>query len=470
MSRPRRTWGYARVSGDEQGRTGTSLDAQAKEIEAWCKARGYPKPKIFSEIASGSRERLDDRVKLAQLLNQVEKGDLIVVSKVDRWSRDLVHSVESIRKLVRDGIAFFAIGESCDPSTIHGDQMLGIMAWAADAERQRIKERTVGTRRRLRDEGFWAEGSPPYGFRIEARKLVQIPDQIDVMRKVFAYVISHSVRETVAYAKKLDPGHGWDRANLAKALTKRWWLGETRTTSGTYIKSHQAVIDADLFRRAQDAMASRKRIGPKPRTPKTANWLMRGIAKCAACGAKMSAAYSPKNNFYYVCATRINRLSTTRPKCDSPYVPVPAADALADAAALARLVELRAELSKETGRAPIKGNSDAEVTRLLKQRERLIDMAADGKITAHDMATRVNKIASRLSELEADLAAERRMEAARNPKIRRALLSDISQLQKGWRRSSNPQKRAVIEKLARSVSLSLKGPVFDWRSPEELVL
>lgn len=466
MSRPRRVYAYCRVSGDEQARHGTSLDAQAEAICAWCKSQGYPAPQVFSDVASGSRERLDDRHQLAKLLRLAEPGDLVVVTKVDRWSRDLVHAVDSIRKLVRSGIRFYAIGEACDPATVQGDQMLGIMAWAADAERQRIKERTVGSRRRLRDMGLWVEGLAPYGYRVVDRRLVIEPREAAVVRKVFAYSLTHSMRQTIEYGRKLDPDHAWDRANWHKSLKRRWYVGEMQDTTGRWLKTHEPIVDADVFARVQEALVSRRHGGPLPRSPRTDSWLVRGLAFCALCGAKMGASYGDGVRCYYVCGGRLHRKD-----CAAPYLRVDAIDAAVSTLALARLHELRSELGKAgkaTRAAPPDGAQEAE--RLGKQRDRLIDLAADGRISAADLSTRLRRIETRLAALEAERAAAKREREVMRPERRTELLAEVGAIEKAWKRAKAPVRREILAQLAERVELGRDAPAVAWRSVATLEL
>jgi hypothetical protein len=83
--------------GQEQGRSGTSLEAQRDEIARWARANDHPAPAFYSEIESGSAARTEARVELARLTSEARPGDVVVVCAVDRWSRDIVHAVASVR-------------------------------------------------------------------------------------------------------------------------------------------------------------------------------------------------------------------------------------------------------------------------------------------------------------------------------------------------------------------------------------
>jgi DNA invertase Pin-like site-specific DNA recombinase len=78
-------YGYARVSTD-----GQSVDAQVRQLtKAGCK-------KVFREVASGAKT---DRAQLRRLLDQLEAGDVLTVTRLDRLARstrDLLNTLATI--------------------------------------------------------------------------------------------------------------------------------------------------------------------------------------------------------------------------------------------------------------------------------------------------------------------------------------------------------------------------------------
>ena len=196
---PARVLLYRRVSGREQGANGTSLEEQLETGERYCAAYGWPKPIVFTEVESASEEKLERRVELAALVREARAGDVVMVAALDRWSRDVVYAVQSVRDLVRRDVGWIAIRDAIDARTETGQTALKYLAVGADEERERIKRRTVGARRRLRDEGKYADGLPPYGYRRgdrEARKqltLEVVPEAAEVVREAFARALHESV-------------------------------------------------------------------------------------------------------------------------------------------------------------------------------------------------------------------------------------------------------------------------------------
>jgi DNA invertase Pin-like site-specific DNA recombinase len=107
--------GYARVSTDDQ-ETALQIDA--------LKAAGCER--IFEEKASGART---DRPELARLLDAARKGDVVVVWKLDRLSRSLVHMIETAEMLHGRGVQMRSLTESIvDTTTPSGKMIFGIFA------------------------------------------------------------------------------------------------------------------------------------------------------------------------------------------------------------------------------------------------------------------------------------------------------------------------------------------------------
>src|SRR5919108_5640803 len=88
-----RVLAYRRVSTREQGVAGTSLDAQTTEIGRYCTAHALPDPIDYVEVESGGEESEEKRREVMRLLAHVRAGDAVIVSKIDRFARDMVFIV-----------------------------------------------------------------------------------------------------------------------------------------------------------------------------------------------------------------------------------------------------------------------------------------------------------------------------------------------------------------------------------------
>jgi DNA invertase Pin-like site-specific DNA recombinase len=100
-------YGYARVSTD-----GQSVDAQVKQLRAaGCE-------KVFRETASGARS---DRAQLRRALDQLGKGDVLTVTRLDRLARSTRDLLNTLAAIAGREAGFRSLGDAwADTTTAHG--------------------------------------------------------------------------------------------------------------------------------------------------------------------------------------------------------------------------------------------------------------------------------------------------------------------------------------------------------------
>jgi DNA invertase Pin-like site-specific DNA recombinase len=129
-------YGYARVSTD-----GQSVNAQVMQL------REAGAEKVFRETASGARS---DRAGLRRALAALDKGDVLMVTRIDRLARstrDLFNTVEAI---TGRGAGFKSMADSTTP---HGRLMLAVLSGLAEFESSLIHARTGEGRERAKARG-----------------------------------------------------------------------------------------------------------------------------------------------------------------------------------------------------------------------------------------------------------------------------------------------------------------------------
>src|ERR1700732_4918286 len=133
-------YGYARVSSD-----GQSVDAQVRQLtKAGCK-------KVFREVASGAKS---DRVQLRRLLDQLDAGDVLTVTRLDRLARSTRDLLNTLATIAGKQAGFRSIGDTwADTTTPHGRLMLTVLGGLAEFERELIRARTGEGRARAKARG-----------------------------------------------------------------------------------------------------------------------------------------------------------------------------------------------------------------------------------------------------------------------------------------------------------------------------
>jgi DNA invertase Pin-like site-specific DNA recombinase len=131
--------GYARVSTDDQ-----DTAAQVAALKAALCER------IFREKASGGRW---DRPEFHRLLDQLRKGDVLVVWKLDRLSRSLRDVLTIMERLGEASAGFRSLTEAIDTTTPAGRMMMQMIGAFAEFERVMLRERTKAGLDAARQEG-----------------------------------------------------------------------------------------------------------------------------------------------------------------------------------------------------------------------------------------------------------------------------------------------------------------------------
>jgi DNA invertase Pin-like site-specific DNA recombinase len=133
-------YGYARASTD-----GQSLSGQLAELKtAKCE-------KVFQEKVSGARS---DRKQLTRLMAVLAKGDVLVVSRLDRLARSTRDLLNLLGTIAEKGAGFKSLRDTwADTTTAHGRLMLTVLGGLAEFERELIRTRTGEGRERARARG-----------------------------------------------------------------------------------------------------------------------------------------------------------------------------------------------------------------------------------------------------------------------------------------------------------------------------
>ena len=137
--------GYVRVSTDEQGTAGNGLDAQRAAILKFAADTGYELLEIVEEVASG-KLGLEDRPVLKDALARSLKAKAtLVVSKLDRLSRQALFIMTLMHNKAKFIVTQF--GESVDEFMLHMYAVLG------EKERNMISQRTRDALAQLKAKG-----------------------------------------------------------------------------------------------------------------------------------------------------------------------------------------------------------------------------------------------------------------------------------------------------------------------------
>ena len=161
-------YGYARVS---PGGKSESVDAQARQLaKAGCK-------KVFRDVhVSGAKT---DRAQLRRLLDQLDAGDVLTVTRLDRLARSTRDLLNTLAAITGKKAGFRSLGDTwADTTTSHGRLMLTVLGGLAEFERDLIRARTGEGRTRAVARGV-NMGRPPKLTPHQKREAIKRRDQGD---------------------------------------------------------------------------------------------------------------------------------------------------------------------------------------------------------------------------------------------------------------------------------------------------
>lgn len=127
-------YGYARVSTTNQFKNDTYL-TQIEKL----KNEGISEENIYFDNYSGKSAK--DRIQLNQLINLVENGDTIVITKLDRLARNTADALNLAEKLHKKGVKLHILNMGLLDNTSMGRLMFTMFSAFAEFERDLIAER-----------------------------------------------------------------------------------------------------------------------------------------------------------------------------------------------------------------------------------------------------------------------------------------------------------------------------------------
>ncbi|NMF04560.1 recombinase family protein [Clostridium beijerinckii] len=144
-------YGYARVSTKGQAHDGNSLEGQ-KEL---LKQNGAIK--IYEDSFTGTKT---DRPEFNKLLSELQSGDTLIVTKLDRFARSMTQGSELVNQLINKGIKVNILNIGVMDNTPSSKLIRNIFFSFAEFERDMIVERTQEGKAIAKTKEGFKEGRP----------------------------------------------------------------------------------------------------------------------------------------------------------------------------------------------------------------------------------------------------------------------------------------------------------------------
>lgn len=343
---PRKTYdAVIRVSrrNNRSGDSFISPKVQRQVIDQWAEANDVAVARYHDETDSVSGKTVD-RVGLKAALARAKSGEVdgIVVAKVDRFARTLIGGLTAVRELDDAGRDFIAVQdgltggveESRSPTARFLRGMLFLMAaWQLDS--LTLSWETARDNHIMRG----VHGVERFGYRKSngtGSKLLPDEREARYVREVFERRARGTSWTEIAdwlNAEGVKPRRGqrWTHARIGQIVESTTYLGEAR--SGEFVNpvAHEPIVTLDLWQRANACRSTKDRRA-------SGEYLLRGLARCASCGAKLRGQLDGDHR-YYRCRRRFSYGT-----CPEPTGALASdLEAYVEAVFLARFVEIEME-------------------------------------------------------------------------------------------------------------------------------
>jgi len=348
---------------------GESVENQIKLCEEYGNYLGIKEFKIYEDegFSGGNVERPQFQKMLRDAKNK--KFDMLICYRLDRISRNVLDFSQTIEELKKNNIEFISIKEQFDTSTPMGRAMMNIAAVFAQLERETIAERIKDNMLELAKTGRWLGGTAPLGYKSEPMeysdsngkakkmyKLVQVPEEIELVKLIFTLYLDNKKYSSVATHLCKNHYKGKNGGEFSKGTVEQiignpvyciadehilnyfkkqgsTMCGELNGINGlmTYNKreggkkdnpvsewiisvgKHKGIVSSDIWLKCVEINNQNKQKA-SPRSGTGNKFLLSGLIVCGCCGSGM-ASWSHLNKKtdlterYYRCNLK-NRAAT----------------------------------------------------------------------------------------------------------------------------------------------------------------
>lgn len=320
---------YARISMESE-RMHHSLSAQISYYNALIQKN--PEWEFAGVYADDgiSGTGIAKRTEFQRMLSDCDLGkiDIILTKSIQRFARNTVDLLETVRHLKDIGVEVRFEKENINSMSGDGELMLSVLASFAQEESRSISENVKwGTRKRF-EQGIPNGHFQIYGYRWEGDYLVIEPEEANIVRLIYDNFLNGLSAETTE--KQLEEmgvksykGKHFSNSSIRQILSNITYTGnllfqkeyvsdpitgKSKKNRGEMPQywvenTHEAIIPMETYRTVQKERQRRRELGV------FANWSINtscftSIVKCGNCGASYRRSgkrqRKDKNEVYYV--------------------------------------------------------------------------------------------------------------------------------------------------------------------------
>ena len=247
---------YARVSSEEQVE-GYSIDAQSRAFRLLCESKQWTAHREYIEEGKSARtENINKRPVFKQAMDDGlnHQYDVLVVHKVDRFSRKLRITLEYFDKLGKAGVGFVSIVEQMDFSTPWGKFTLSMLGGLAELYSDNLSQETKKGWHERRAQGLYC-GLLPFGA-MKGEDGVPLPHPDTYPGLLMAFELAaqgksdKEVAQTLNAAGYRTAGNQGNRPfskdTVRGMLQNPFYIGQLSDGNGQWLKPTAGIVRAEF--------------------------------------------------------------------------------------------------------------------------------------------------------------------------------------------------------------------------------
>jgi len=200
---------YGRCSADENFEKGSSIETQLSKATAYGVIKNLTINKEITESISGT-VKFANRPMGLEIMNDLKRGDHIICSALDRFSRNTLDLLQVIEKFKRMKVSlhFTEFGEVTGSDAM-GSVFVKLLSVFAEFYSKQCSEKQKATKDRLKSQGKFFGGKKPFGYDVDqnnylipCEKEQQVIRDMQLMRKKGTSYQKVADQITIATRKK----------------------------------------------------------------------------------------------------------------------------------------------------------------------------------------------------------------------------------------------------------------------------
>ncbi len=300
-----RVGAYCRVSSDSTDQINSFL-AQVQYYSDYIRTNERMRlVDIYADEGITGTE-MKKREEFMRMLKDAKNGklDRILVKSIFRFARNSLDCIEAIRELKNNGVSVYFENDKIDTDKMNSEMMLYIKSAFAQSEALNCSRRMATSVRMKIEDGTYCPSNVPYGYKLEGRELIIVPEEAEKIKIIFRLYLSGMGTTAILKYMQLheDTDIIWTRGRIQYILKNERYCGDCMLHK-TYVpnvlplrrkknrgeedryfieNANPAIISREDFQAAKRIMESRRDIflkdggGAKP--------FFTGKIRCRKCG------------------------------------------------------------------------------------------------------------------------------------------------------------------------------------------